>query len=227
MAERKKAEYKSLSTPNWMTTFGDMNTLLLVFFIAMLADAAVDNRDIRLIFSNMRGSTGVLRGGNTFEKGPLSGGGGSMETLPSETAGTTIRELPSLVSSRLSGEIAKGEAKTSSERGRYKILLSSDRFFRPGSADISGPESKELLDKLASALGALGKGAAIMVTGHTDGEGIPKQSMMARIYPSDWELSSARASAVVRALSERGVDPSVLTASGRAGTEPIDVNDTP
>ena len=61
----------------------------------------------------------------------------------------------------------------------------------------------------------------VVVEGHTDN--VPIQTTQ---YPSNWELSSARAASVVRALQEHGISPNRLTASGLAETKPISSNDT-
>ena len=62
----------------------------------------------------------------------------------------------------------------------------------------------------------------IQVEGHTDD--LPIKSP---IYPSNWELSSARAASVVRLLAEEGVAPSRMVAIGYADNKPIDTNATP
>ncbi|CAN5458807.1 OmpA family protein [soil metagenome] len=61
----------------------------------------------------------------------------------------------------------------------------------------------------------------VTVEGHTDS--MPIQNTQ---YPSNWELSSARAASVVRALQEKGIHPNRLTASGLADTKPISSNET-
>jgi chemotaxis protein MotB len=68
----------------------------------------------------------------------------------------------------------------------------------------------------------VGNNYPIQVEGHTDN--VPISGFL---FPSNWELSSARAGAVVRLLAEDGIDPALMAAIGYADNKPIDNNDTP
>ena len=95
------------------------------------------------------------------------------------------------------------------------LELDSNAFFRPGSAQLK-EESAPYLRNLSKELAApLYKFFNVTVEGHTDDD--PISSIQ---FPSNWELSTARASAVVRFFNAEGMDESRLKASGFAHTRP-------
>jgi len=225
--KKEKIRLKPGGAPGWMTTFGDMNILLLVFFIAMLTDATIEGRDIRLMLSPFKNSTGMLEGGNTLTPGPLAEGGLTMESLPSKDLGTGISKSFKDVSQVMRIDLDARDVKLSSAPKGFQISLSSDIFFRPGSAEIEYENGKVVLKKLGLVLQGLNNKAKIEVVGHTDNQAIPKDSMMVKIYPSNWELSSARASTVVRHLVLFGVSTDNIVAEGRGEFDPVEDNNKP
>ena len=105
MGREKKCPTPANGTPGWMTTFGDMNSLLLVFFIAMLTSAEVDGREMHLILSAFDGSMGALEGGNTLSKGELAELGNTVESLPAIEVGNQLAKAVKESVEMLSPEI--------------------------------------------------------------------------------------------------------------------------
>ncbi len=118
--------------------------------------------------------------------------------------------------------------------GRKDIRIVGDRFifqsevlFPSGQAEMT-PEGLVALDQLASAIVELDKqipaevGWALQVEGHTDSRPIATPQ-----FPSNWELSSARALSVVRYLVTRGVKPERLVAAGYGEFQPLEKGETP
>jgi chemotaxis protein MotB len=66
---------------------------------------------------------------------------------------------------------------------------------------------------------------AIRIVGHTDNVPISKAAQ--KVFPSNWELSAARATTVVRFLQQAGIAPERLIATGRAEYAPVAPNDSP
>ncbi|HEX9308331.1 MAG TPA: OmpA family protein, partial [Anaeromyxobacter sp.] len=85
-----------------------------------------------------------------------------------------------------------------------------------------GTDGRDALRKVADALRGL-QGKLVRVEGHTDN--VPTNPNSA--FPSNWELSSARALAVVRFMQESGVDPTRLSGAGFGEFQPISGNETP
>jgi chemotaxis protein MotB len=129
-------------------------------------------------------------------------------------------EYESLASS-LQQEISEGKIELSELKGRMTVNLKDKILFASGSARV-GKEGQDALAKIADALKGV-NGKIIRVEGHTDDEPVSKSAP----YPSNWELSLARAMAVVRSLQDAGVDPTVLSAAGYGQYQPIAPNDSP
>ena len=96
-------------------------------------------------------------------------------------------------------------------------------LFDSGSADIN-PKGKELLRVLAKSLKG-NEDQNIVIAGHTDN--VPLSAYLMKRFPSNWELSTARASAVARFFQEEGgIDPQWLSARGYSYYRPVAPNDT-
>ena len=127
-------------------------------------------------------------------------------------------EYESLASS-LDGEIKAGRIQLSELQGKVTVRMAEKVLFPSGSATVSR-DGKATLAKIADAFKGV-KGRMIRVEGHTDN--VPIKTAR---FPSNWELSSARAIAVVRILQDQGVDPTVLGAAGYSEFQPIAPNDS-
>jgi len=121
----------------------------------------------------------------------------------------------------LKGEIDAGKIELSELKGRMTVKMKDKILFASGSASI-GKEGQAALDKVAQALKEV-KGKIIRVEGHTDDDPVDPKGP----FPSNWQLSLARAMAVVQHLQDRGVDPTKLSAAGYGQYQPIAANDTP
>jgi len=121
----------------------------------------------------------------------------------------------------LQGEVDSREIRVRQFREKLEINFVDKVLFASGSAEIT-PKGREILFKVAGVLGKV-KDKGIYVVGHTDN--VPIHS---GLYPSNWELSAARASSVIRYLSEAGgLVPERFTAMGRAFYQPVASNATP
>jgi len=118
----------------------------------------------------------------------------------------------------LEPEVKQGLVTVTDEADRSTVRLRGDSFFGSGSADPR-PAALPVLARIGEALAEV-KGE-VLITGHSDN--VPIRSLR---YPSNWNLSAARADAVKVALSSR-VDPARMRAEGRADSEPVASNDTP
>jgi len=105
-------------------------------------------------------------------------------------------------------------------RNRMVVELSENILFDSGKADLKG-EGKSALEEVATVLATI-SGREFQVTGHTDN--IPIKSPR---FPSNWELSTARAVTVTRFLADNGVPADRVSAAGYADTQAVASNDTP
>jgi len=119
----------------------------------------------------------------------------------------------------LKSQIDQGRVELTELRGRMTVKLKDKILFSSGSATV-GKAGKEALAAVAGVLAGV-QNKVIRVEGHTDD--VPSGG----VYPTNWELSTARALAVLRFLQSQGIDPSRLAAAGYAEFRPIAPNDTP
>jgi chemotaxis protein MotB len=107
--------------------------------------------------------------------------------------------------------------------GRLTVSLVEAILFDSGKAVVK-KDGKAALKKVAEVLKDI-KDQEILVAGHTDN--VPITSKLAATYPTNWELSAARAIAVVKLLESDGVDPKMLVAAGFGEFRPVADNETP
>jgi chemotaxis protein MotB len=128
------------------------------------------------------------------------------------------------IESSLKDQIAQKDVKLEEIEGKLKVTFVDKILFDSGSVMIK-PKGQEVLLKLADSFRD-NKNQNIVVEGHTDEVQIGP-ALLER-FPTNWELSTARATAVVRFLQEKGnIEPERLTASGFSFYRPVATNDTP
>jgi chemotaxis protein MotB len=119
--------------------------------------------------------------------------------------------------------IDAGHLKVTTRHGRVVLQLRNDVLFDKGDADVK-PDGKQALAEIASTLRGVGA-KRFQVAGHTDTEPITTDKK--KDFPTNWELSAARAIAVVKLLVSEGVDPGALSAAGYGPYDPVASNGTP
>ena len=225
--EKKCPKCPPEGAPAWMATYGDMVTLLLTFFIALMGTQVPEGQQVQLILSAFDGSLGNLDGGNTLSPGVLAEMGATVESLPSSTQGKGLARHIQQVSDLFKPEIKSQKVRIDETTKGYKITLASDFFFKPSSATIDYDEGVDILRKLAGSLKQGYNGSRLEVIGHTDAGAIPPTSNLAVRYPTNWELSAGRSATVVRYLVDFGLAPERFFVEGRAEYEPLESNATP
>ncbi|MBP3403393.1 MAG: flagellar motor protein MotB [Alphaproteobacteria bacterium] len=182
---------KEINTDEWMNTYGDCVTLLLCFFVMLLAASKMDT----VMFEQIR--TGMSR---EFMDRPVD---------------KPIALLRADLDDDLRALEMESVAALGSDHIGLILDLEADTFFDNGSAVLKAA-AIPVLRRLVSTLNAPRyKIFRFEVQGHTDDNPINTPQ-----FPSNWELSSARASAVTRFLIQNGIDPTRLRAVGLADIQP-------
>ncbi len=120
-------------------------------------------------------------------------------------------------------EIERGKITITELKGRLKVNLVDEILFDSGRSSIK-PDGIEILRRVGKILLTV-KNRSISVEGHTDN--VPIGPELAKTYPTNWELSVARATNVVRYLQDKiGVDPGLLSATGHGEYQPVTTNAT-
>ncbi|NJK92139.1 MAG: OmpA family protein [Blastochloris sp.] len=133
------------------------------------------------------------------------------------------QDLLKVAQQRVQTLLSEGQGSVFLKNDALTVRLTNNILFSSGRATL-GSEGAEVLKAVAQLLNAELKGLGVRVEGHTDNEPIG-QGLKAR-FPSNWDLSAARASAAIVALLENGVEPARLQAVGRADTLPVEDNRT-
>jgi chemotaxis protein MotB len=122
----------------------------------------------------------------------------------------------------LAMEVQKGQLQVRQYQNMLTVDLSEQIFFDSGRATLK-PGGKQILKKVADAIQAY-ENKLIRVVGYTDN--VPVAKALQGKFPTNWELSVARATTVVRFLQDAGIPPERMVASGRGEYSPVASNDT-
>ncbi len=216
MAKKKRGCDCERGLPGWMATFSDMMTLLLTFFVLLLSMSSLDQQRIKEALGSLKGSLGVLHGGTKTEVNVR-------ELLPSlEMVEVSPRQLVDKDYERIRLELyrKKMDDKIRADRTEMGILLHIDSsvLFGPGRAEF-GAAAQDVLEDVAGILRETRW--QVRVEGHTDNVPIHTNR-----FPSNWELSTARAVNTLRFFTEKqGMDPARFSAVGYGETQPVASND--
>ena len=241
MAKRKQ-RHEEHPDERWLITYADVLTLMFVLFMVLFSISVVNTAKFDMLKQTLR---------DAFNSGLAAGGTSVLETNPGTPApavttqlGAIAPEVPSLqgisvadaspeqvlesaqlqnaeqtIASKLEQAGVGGKVTTSvNERGLAIRLETDGVLFTPGSATLRA-EGARVIAPIAASLKGLPN--PIRVEGHTDSTPIATAK-----FPSNWELSGDRASAVVRTMIAAGVPAGRLQAAGFADTKPIGENET-
>jgi chemotaxis protein MotB len=242
MTDRRKRTRRHANHERWLVSYADFITLLFAFFVVLYASSQVDQRKvgklslaIQVAFQEL----GVFSASttqiplNNSEPMPFStaqaienvkrnAGLGQIASPPEDSLAAAAEEsdlatLQSQLQEALHHEIAAREVTLHREADGLVISLQEFGFFDSGSATIK-PESLSALDRIASILAI--RTYKLRIEGHTDNVPIHTAQMA-----SNWELSTARATELVRLLILRHqFPPERLEAAGYAEYHPIASN---
>lgn len=196
----------------WLVSYADFITLLFAFFVVLYSAAQVDKRRSAQVASAIQSAfhqTGSLP--------PPAVNSGSSQTPPASDDQQDA--LKNQIEQKLAAEIANGDVAVRSSREGLVISLREVGFFDSGSAEIKA-SSAAAFAQLAGILRE--NGSNIRIEGHTDNVPIHNSH-----FSSNWDLSTARATATIRLLIRYQLKPELMAAAGYAEFHPIGSNDTP
>jgi chemotaxis protein MotB len=221
--KRKKSEIKG--APNWLLTMGDMNNLLLCFFIVLMGeDVTVKGYEFQYVLSSFKGNVGIMAGGQSISKGTLMELGHNIAALPSSQQQMRMSMALKKAVESFKPEIESRYVRIREDERGLVITLSSDGFFQMGSARLKA-ESRPILAKVAKIVKNMNN--FVRIEGHTDNSPLTVTRAQ-ETYRSNWELSSARALNVLHYFTDdEDVNPSQLSSVAFGEYRPIDVNNTP
>lgn len=247
MRKKRRTNQEERIDETWLIPYSDLLTLLLALFIVLFASSIIDQKKLEQIGASFSDAfnTGV---------GFFTNTGSSLIELPEELSAITERErntpaasdegkvdesdVKAYLAKKLAEETQQlselkteldiyiqesgldSQLKTALNNHQLLITFSDTALFDPASAELK-PQAEQLARSIGEML-AKYPDYAIMVSGHTDN--VPINNWR---YPSNWELSTARAVNFMKVLLESDIDPSRVSAAGYGEYNPVADNDTP
>ncbi len=180
----------------WLTTYADMMTLLMTFFVLLFAMSTLDPVKLEQFGDSTKKDKGSAK----------------------KSKKVSLSQINKEVKKLVVEQELQSQVKVSMDARGVTLGIASDLAFGSGTAILS-ESIKSFLVKLVSTMEKATY--AIAVEGHTDNDPIRSSQ-----FPSNWELSAARASAVIRYLTEQGIAADKFRAIGFGDTVPLVANDT-
>lgn len=221
MKLKRRPAGRAKGAPSWMVTFSDLVTLILVFFILLFSMSQIDMIKFKAITESFQEHFFDFYPSMVPLENPAVGEAdlpekNSEKDMTEKSLQNLLTEVQSFLDKNGLEDVIIANR---TERG-VVLVLQEQVLFDPGQATLLG-DSYAFLNKVGELLVKLPN--LVKVEGHTDD--IPMSSFR---YPSNWELSAARASSVINYLIEsHQLDSRKFIAVGYADTRPIVSNDSP
>ncbi|GAC1591367.1 MAG: flagellar motor protein MotB [Candidatus Velthaea sp.] len=212
---RKKEEEKleSAGMMRWLLTYADMITLLLALFIILFSISTINKVQLQRLVHDLGGG---FNSKDAINNPPKSGTTG-MES--GTTGDRNLQEIERQIRDYVKKNRLQDKVKTRiDKRGLVITLLTDTAMYESGSAELH-PDTTALLDRINGALKK--NNSEIRVEGNTD-----NMPIATSMYPTNWELSAARATGVTRYLVEHdGLSPARISFAGYGEFRPAHPND--
>ena len=232
---RQRHVEEALSHERWLVSYADFMTLLFAFFVVLFAATYRDNQSIRKLARAIHNGFQTMGAFSADESG--SGGAYSTETPNADDNTSRVQNDKTPIQPASAGSVEdmlklrkELEAAMGQELENHEVVLQVTPegfvislkelgFFNSGQAELL-PGAAGKIEKIAKVLSK--PGLEIRVEGHSDNQPIHNDQ-----FRSNWELSTARAMAVLRLLvDDAGFDPKKLSASGYGEYRPVADNST-
>lgn len=241
---RRRRHEEHVNHERWAIPYGDLITLLLAFFVVMYAMSAVNEGKYRVmsqsimqafhgtsqVLAPVHGGPGVPNAAAPGINPPAHNAGSSLAPIQLQHPATAKVPTPAGLEQqnlgRIQGQVEEAlqpliEKKLVVLRRTpnwLEIEIRTDILFPSGVAQVAA-KAESVLDRLALILAPFSN--PLRVEGYTD-----NQPIRTALYPSNWELSAARAASVARLFAEHGVSPARLGIMGWGEVRPIADNAT-
>ncbi len=205
----------------WVIPYADLLTLLLAFFVVLYAVSSVNEGKYRVLSDALSSAfRGTPMRPEPVDPGTPAAGGPPMPGSALPQPGIQPLELiAQRVERAMAPLVMRDQLTVRRHPDRVEIEIRNDLLFQVGSATLS-PAAQQVIREVAATL--VGDANPVRVEGHTDNLPINRPA-----FPSNWELSAARAAGVVRVMASSGIQPERLAVLGLGEFRPAASNDTP
>jgi len=217
MAKKKKWPVVYKPDPEaWMTTFADLVSLMLTFFILLVSMSTLDKTGLQDISTYFSKAVSVMNAGERTEINIIPPSVLQKMETPRELM-LAMRQNSHAV---LKNSVLDHKVKGIIIKNRLYLRIPNVALFDQGSATLK-PENIKILRRLARML-AVSPGK-ISINGYSD-----DSAMLGRgKYPDPWSLTLARSASVLHIMVEEGVNPARLSLAGYGPSKPISPDSTP
>ncbi|MGB5211090.1 MAG: flagellar motor protein MotD [Gammaproteobacteria bacterium] len=251
---RKQRHEDHVNHEAWAIPYGDLVTLLLAFFVVMYSMSSLNEGKYRVLSDSLRAAfrgapraiepiqigektskslresapdaidPGALMAlpvspAEQMRRGPLAGRGSNDAfpgALSEEGINAALRQMADAVEQAMRPLIKDDLIRVERRRSWIEVEINTDILFPSGSATMA-PDAVPVLEQIADILKPFPN--PIRVEGHTD-----TQPISTREFPSNWELSAARAASVVHLYTRRGIEPTRMVVTGLGEYRPATEN---
>ena len=227
---RKSKHEEHENHERWLVSYADFITLLFAFFVVMYAISSINEGKYRVLSESLVNAfTNAPSSPNPIQmEARVSAGSGSKHIKASAPRKSeeidprlkkqteNMKQVAQDILRVMAPLIKQGQVKVTQSLRGVTVEINAEVLFGPGQADLQG-EPIKVLSAVAEVLSQVEN--KIQVEGHTDDSPINTPQ-----YPSNWELSTARASSVVRLFGAKGVNPERMVAVGYANNRPLAPN---
>lgn len=225
--KRRDKNTQEGGSPGWMTTYSDLVTLLLCFFVLLYSMSQLDIARFEAVAESYRNRVIFFDGSPSKIDFEQTGESATIREPNKDIEKDNILDPDRVTSNQRSLEELLNEVEGFLEENQLRDVISANRtdqgvvlilqeriLFDSGQAELK-PDGLPFLDKISLLLSKIPN--YVRVEGHTDNRPISTVQ-----YPSNWELSGARASSVIRHILDSGeFNPSRFIAAGYGDTRPI------
>ncbi len=231
MAKRRVREEEHENLERWLVSYADFITLLFAFFVVMYSISSINEGKYRVLSDSLVAAFQTPpKSMNPIEVGNPAKSVLSQETYSGRAQDVIAAETPPITSPAVMEQIAEeveqamqplieeGLISVQQNELWVEVEMNTSILFPSGSAELED-EAVPALRALARVLERFPN--PVHVEGYTDNVPIYNE-----VYPSNWELSAARAASVVHLFVDSAVDPGRLAAIGYGEHRPVEANDT-
>lgn len=224
MSRRRKAKEHE-NSERWLLTYADLITLLMIFFVVMYAMSKIDDVKFLQLQKSLAlamhrdnqipinlGTSSLILAQNPTDQSQHN------NSHQTDAQANQLDKLYKQINDYIITHQLTDNVKIANEQRGVQITLRDVVLFDTGKADIK-PAAQKLLAGMVPIFGQLSN--PIIVEGYTDNQPITTAE-----FPSNWELSSARAIGVVHFLASKGIEPDRLSGVGYGQYHPVEPNDT-
>ena len=217
-----------VGSDRWLVSYADFTTLLLAFFMALYTVSDVNPAKLAAAQNSLRAAFDAPKTAATVGSPESKDAGPQPAAVPPDNAvvrgsgssdpGDQMAKVRERIEKELAGAITAGQLEIGADDRGLVLSLPESATFPVASADVT-PAAQAVIDRVATTLEPLD--VTVRIEGHTDDT--PIRTVR---FSSNWELSTARASAVVARFIDQRTDPRRLSAAGYGEFHPRASNAT-